>query len=490
MKEKNAAGRPDSLGTRLAKAILALPRETKRFIMAIADAVAIPTALWAALVLKFDTLNPSADRTFSYFVVAVVSALFFFAVFGLYRTVIRFVGPKAMLTVLAGVSLSVLVLALFDRFFASHQIPLTALGIYGALALLYVGGSRFAARYLFQHTGVRGRSVTRVAIYGAGTAGAHISSVLLSGADYDPVAFIDDKKSLHGSSINGVRVYGSDVLPKLVRQHRIDRVLLAMPATTRRRRREILAQLEPLGVRVQSLPSLPDLIAGNAQISELCDVEVERPAGPRPGAAEAEAVRLLHPRQVRDGDRRRRLDRLGAVPADHSPGAQPPGAVRDVRDRPVHHRARTARPIAASERIEVEIVPLLGNAHHRHRVREVLSALRGADRLPRRRLQARADRRAQRRRGHPQQRDRHLVYRRGGAGDRCRDLRADLDRQGGAARPMSWAPPSAWPNWCLQASAGAHHRTRASAWCASATCSARPVRWCRCSRSRSAAVAR
>ena len=65
-----------------------------------------------------------------------------------------------------------------------------------------------------------------------------------------------------------------DVLPKLVRQQRIDRVLLAMPATTRRRRREILAQLEPLGVRVQSLPSLPDLIAGKAQISELCDVEV------------------------------------------------------------------------------------------------------------------------------------------------------------------------------------------------------------------------
>src|SRR5450432_1799317 len=133
MRDKNAVGRLPSLGARLAKSILGLPRETKRFIMAIADAVAIPTALWAALVLKFDTLNPSADRTFAYFVVAVVSALCFFAVFGLYRTVIRFVGPKAMLTVLAGVSMSVLMLALFDRFVASHQIPLSAFGIYGAL---------------------------------------------------------------------------------------------------------------------------------------------------------------------------------------------------------------------------------------------------------------------------------------------------------------------------------------------------------------------
>ena len=223
-------------GAAAAEVVLALPRATKRLIMGAADAVAIPTALWAALALKFDTLNPSPDRTYSYFLVAVSSALLFFSVLGLYRAVIRFVGPKAMLTVLAGVSLSVLVLALFDRFVAQHQIPLSAFGIYWALALLYVGGSRFVARYLFQHSGKNGKPAVRVAIYGAGDMGARACAVLLGGPDYEPVAFIDDKKSLQGSSINGVRVCGSDSLPKLVRQHRIDRILLAMPSATRRRR--------------------------------------------------------------------------------------------------------------------------------------------------------------------------------------------------------------------------------------------------------------
>src|SRR6476620_2545606 len=194
---QSAAGQTRA-GASAAAAMLALPRETKRLIMATADAIAIPTALWAALALKFDRLDPVLDRTFAYFVVAIVSALFFFAVFGLYRAVIRFMGPKAMVTVTAGVSLSVLVLVAFDRFYASHQIPLSAFGIYWALALLYVGGSRFVARYLFLH----------------------------GGPDYEPVAFIDDKKSLQGSSINGIRVYGSDALPELVRTRRVDRVLL------------------------------------------------------------------------------------------------------------------------------------------------------------------------------------------------------------------------------------------------------------------------
>jgi mannose/fructose-specific phosphotransferase system component IIA len=48
-------------------------------------------------------------------VVAVASALFFFSVFGLYRAVVRFTGPKAMVTVIAGVSLSVLVLAVMNE---------------------------------------------------------------------------------------------------------------------------------------------------------------------------------------------------------------------------------------------------------------------------------------------------------------------------------------------------------------------------------------
>ncbi len=110
------AGGHRAIGGSAASLILGLPRGTKRLIMLGADAIAIPTALWAALALKFDRLDPSLDRTFAYFLVAIGSALFFFAMFGLYRAVIRFVGPKAMLTVIAGVSLSVLVLAGFDRF--------------------------------------------------------------------------------------------------------------------------------------------------------------------------------------------------------------------------------------------------------------------------------------------------------------------------------------------------------------------------------------
>jgi FlaA1/EpsC-like NDP-sugar epimerase len=371
MKDNQAAGHT-SVGAAAAAAILALPRETKRLVMATADAVAIPTALWAALALKFDRLDPVLDRTFAYFVVAAASALFFFSVLGLYRAVVRFMGPKAILTVFAGVSLSVLVLAAFDRFFASHQIPLSAFGIYWALALPYVGGSRFVARYLFLHTGVRGRPVARVAIYGAGNAGARVCSILLGGPDFEPVAFIDDKKSLQGSSINGIRVYAEEELQDLVRQKRIDRILLAIPSASRRRRREILAALEPLGVHVQSLPNLSDLISGKAQISELRDVEVSDllgrdPVPPRPklfgSCIRGKCVLVTGAGGSIGSELCRQIIRLDPSRL----------VLFEMSELALYNIERELEEVAAHERLAVEIVPLLGNAHHRHRVREVLS---------------------------------------------------------------------------------------------------------------------
>ena len=62
MTDKHAAAKSASLSVSAAAAVLALPRQTKRLIMLSADAVAIPTALWAALALKFDRLDPALER--------------------------------------------------------------------------------------------------------------------------------------------------------------------------------------------------------------------------------------------------------------------------------------------------------------------------------------------------------------------------------------------------------------------------------------------
>ena len=353
-------------------ALFALSRRTKRAIMIGADAVMLPLALWAALVLKFDRLNFSIADHWDLFAVGTVAAIMIFFALGLYRAIIRFIGPQAMTVVIVGVALSATALALYDRRNGSANLPLSALAIYACLALLYLAASRFIVRYMFYY-GINGRAeATRVAIYGAGDAGAKLCSVLRGGAAFQPVAFIDDKSGLRGSRISGIKVYDPSELPSLIKELQIGRVLLATPTASRRRRREILEKLEPLGIHVQSMPDLSDIISGQARFDELRDVDV----GDLLGRDAVPPDSTLFDRTIRGKC-------VMVTGAGGSIGSElcrqilrsaPRRLVLfEISEIALYQIEREMIDITRSTGLTTEVIPLLGNAHHRHRLREVLS---------------------------------------------------------------------------------------------------------------------
>lgn len=355
----------------LANSLLALPRGAKRFIMAGADAVMLPLALWAALALKYDRLSFDMGAYGDLFLVATLSGLVIFAVLGLYRTIIRFMGLHAMAIVVAGVAVSIVAIEGYDRIARSAHVPLTVLAIYAALALVYLAGSRFIVRYLVYFKRY-GETAKCVAIYGAGEAGARLSSVLLGGPDFAPVAFIDDKRSLHGSRINGVKVFSRDSLPELIRNFDIERVLLAIPSASLRRKQEILRVLEPLGIHVQSMPDLSDIISGRAHIDELRDVDVVDllgrdavPPDPRLFASciRGKSVLVTGAGGSIGSELCRQIVRLGPRRL----------VLFEMSELALYTIEGELTEFTTRENIATEIIPLLGNAHHRHRVREVLS---------------------------------------------------------------------------------------------------------------------
>jgi FlaA1/EpsC-like NDP-sugar epimerase len=212
-----------------------------------------------------------------------------------------------------------------------------------------------------------------VAIYGAGEAGARLCAALSGGSDFKPVLFVDDREALQGSQISGIGVYAPEDLQQLVITRKIDRVLLAMPSASHRRRREVLDALEPLGVHVQSLPDLADVISGKARIDELRDVDVgdllgRDPVPPNPTLLEScirgKSVMVTGAGGSIGSELCRQILRV-------SPGRL---VLLEMSELGLYNAERALREIAAREQLGVEIVPLLGNAHHRERLREVLTA--------------------------------------------------------------------------------------------------------------------
>lgn len=213
--------------------------------------------------------------------VSAIAAIAAFWRFGVYRSLVRFVTNQILASIAKGVLIAAATL-FFVSSLTSAGIPRSVPFIYAALLFLSVGSVRFFARQYFRKPDQAAK--TRVIIYGAGDAGIELSSSLFQGRDYAPVAFVDDDKKIQGLTIGGCLVSHPDRLATLTKALDVKTVLLAMPQLNRERRRDIISELAELGVQVKTVPSMSDIISGNAQLSELREVSPEDLLGRDPVA--------------------------------------------------------------------------------------------------------------------------------------------------------------------------------------------------------------
>ncbi len=166
-----------------------------------------PPGLWTAISLKIGHPESNLSDWPAFLAVIAVSIPIFIRV-GLYRAVIRFLGHKAVFAVALSVAISAVILGIVGMLFQIPVLTWSVVAIYSVVALLYVAGSRFVVRYYLLRRYLM-PTVARVAIYGAGEAGANLSNLLSTTRAFDPVIFIDDNKGLRGRMVNGIKVHAA-----------------------------------------------------------------------------------------------------------------------------------------------------------------------------------------------------------------------------------------------------------------------------------------
>ncbi|MFQ5615315.1 MAG: polysaccharide biosynthesis protein, partial [Anaerolineales bacterium] len=148
------------------------------------------------------------------------------------------------------------------------------------LSLLSVGGLRLALRLIAESQTNGGndyRRAKKVLIVGAGSAGNLVVRELQKNPQLNlqPVAFLDDDASKHKHQIHGITVEGAlGELPRVIRDRRIDEVIIALPSAPGRVVRRVADACRKFRVPSRTMPGVYELLGGTINVSRLREVEI------------------------------------------------------------------------------------------------------------------------------------------------------------------------------------------------------------------------
>lgn len=152
------------------------------------------------------------------------------------------------------------------------------------LSLISVCGVRILARMRWERKKQPGdipeESATqiRVAVFGAGDAGANLVTVLKArpGFGKKPMFFLDDNPEKNGMRVVGLPIFQmSDDLSVLRDRYNVSQLILATPSGSVRRAREVTQIAKKAGLSVMRVPGMEDLVAGRTVVSDLREVALE-----------------------------------------------------------------------------------------------------------------------------------------------------------------------------------------------------------------------
>ena len=261
------------------------------------DLIMIPgawvMAYWFRLNLGYFSLS-YFDQVLPALAIIIPVQLLTFVTLGLYRGVWRFASLPDIVRILKAVVIGAAI-SMFFLFFITRMegIPRSVPILYAMLLILFLSGPRLLYRWIKDHHVYLHSSRQRVLIIGAGRAGEMLVRDMLrrGGAQYKPMAFIDDRARRQGQEVHGVPVVGgSDEIPNVAKRMSIELILLAIPSSSAAQMRRVVDLCEQAGMPFRTVPNLRALVSGQVSINELRKVSIEDILGRDPVSLDWDAI--------------------------------------------------------------------------------------------------------------------------------------------------------------------------------------------------------
>lgn len=251
------------------------PRWIKIIGLILLDLVASICTLFIAIALRYGDfephVNPITVVLFASLPIVILALTHF------YSNVLRVFQDQSMRVVLTVLLVCMLIGQILIYSDELPDIPRAAPAIHVFLLYMWLWISRIVIQFLVNNVlydTKNSKEAQKVLVYGVGNITKDLLHVLQQSRKYQIVAIIDERKTLAGSRILGVKVYPKEKLRELIKTLDIEHLFLALPNDLKPLKDNIIHSLEDMPVQISQIPSLDDITSGKLQLSDIKPVDV------------------------------------------------------------------------------------------------------------------------------------------------------------------------------------------------------------------------
>jgi FlaA1/EpsC-like NDP-sugar epimerase len=259
------------------------------------QAMLVTSSFVLGWLLRFDFSLPYRRALLTSGLLLVVVRLVTLRLFRLNHGWWHFASVSDALSILKAVTVGSVAFFALNRYaLAAVDFPRSVYVLEAVLTGCFLAGARLTSRVLVESIRQDSSSHSKhVMLVGAGFAAEMVIRELARrDSGYLAVGCVDDDRSKKGIHIQGVPVLGTiEEIETLVQLNSVDEILIAIPSASGKQMRRITEACQKLNLPFKTVPTLRDIIRGEASVSQFRQVSLEDLLGREPVQIDLEAVR-------------------------------------------------------------------------------------------------------------------------------------------------------------------------------------------------------
>ncbi|UJH67033.1 polysaccharide biosynthesis protein [Allomuricauda sp. SCSIO 65647] len=260
-------------------------RYASKWLVLLIDVLIIGLAFVMSYIIRFNmTLDFDVEKLLVQLPTIMVISTLAFLVTGSHKGFVRHTGIKDVYNLFNAICLSSILtifLVIFNRqldVIEGFTIPLSIIIIHSLISFIALTAARYAFKTLYESMTRKIKTIKNVLIYGAGESGIITYNALIShtASNVKVMGYIDDDKKKVGKTINGIKVYGRDILSEyFLASNNISEIIVAIHIIDNHRLRSMVEGLVDFSVEVKIVPPVQDWINGEFKVSQIKNVQIE-----------------------------------------------------------------------------------------------------------------------------------------------------------------------------------------------------------------------